>query len=268
MNKEISNLIFKLSDPQLIEADIISWGSPILSFGNYEKSKIATLGINPSNKEFVDNQNNELKANKRRFHTLTSLNINSWSEINDDHISIIKNSFNEYFNINPYDNWFKKLDYLISGSSYSYYFPSGEACHLDLVPFATNSKWSELSSEQKKCLLNIGANFLGKIIENSEIEIIILNGQTVIDNLIKISNVNLHKEIQDDWRLNRKLSNGVKGFSYSGSLNKIGNIKLKKVIKIYGFNHNIQSSFGVTKKVQSSIRSWLSKEISKHFYEL
>ena len=37
MNKEISNLIFKLSDPQLIEADIISWGSPILSFGNYEK---------------------------------------------------------------------------------------------------------------------------------------------------------------------------------------------------------------------------------------
>jgi len=251
-----------LKETEIEYAKIIPWSTPVYSFGNIQNSKLATLGINPSNREFENLKGEELVGYNRRFHTLNSLNISKWAQIDHDKTIQIKMLCDEYFQRNPYDQWFKKLDYLISGSSYSYYFPSNEACHLDLIPFATSEKWSDLKIEQQNFLLKKSSNFLGDLIKNSNIEYLILNGSSVIKNFEAITNVKFSKELIQNWSLNRRKGKPVRGYSYEGEINKIGKIELNREIKILGFNHNIQSSYGITNDVQKSIRSWISKKIT------
>lgn len=263
MRPELETLIQRLGDPALEKAEVITWGSPIISFGNLSNSKIATLGLNPSNREFVDENGSELTGDKRRFHTLGSLGLKRWSEASEKHTDLITQLCNEYFYRNPYDSWFKKLDYLISGTSLSYYFPSGEACHLDIIPYATSCKWTDLSPEQRSSLLKITGDTLGLLLQQSPIKIIILNGQTVVDHLQKVSNVTLRKTHMPSWSLPRKGNDGVAGFSYVGEISQIAGIRLNQSISILGYNHNIQSSFGVTTQVQTSIRIWISKKVKE-----
>src|SRR5207302_775531 len=121
----------------LCAAQVIPWSSPVPVFGNLETAKVATLGINPSNREFVDVSGNELDGNSRRFHTLRSLDIPTWTKAKDRHLQLINDSCSDYFQRNPYDAWFRKLDSIITGTNTSYYHSLSHACHLDLVPYAT-----------------------------------------------------------------------------------------------------------------------------------
>ena len=265
MRNEISDVLKRLADPNIAELSVMQWASPILAFGNPLLSKIATLGLNPSDKEFIDDKGQELANNNRRFQTLKSLGISKWSEVNNDQIKLLEDQCNEYFIRKPYDGWFKRLDFLISGTSLSYYFPSMEACHLDLVPYATSIKWGNLSTSQKSRLLNDYGDFLGRIIEKSEnLKVLVLNGKTVIDNLQKISDVSFIVTEEPTWNLSRENTNDIKGYSYIGHLSQIGGIELGKKILILGFNHNIQSSFGVTSLVQQEIRNWISEKTKEY----
>lgn len=239
------------------ETDIISWACPVPFFGDISRAKIATLGINPSNLEFLDDDGAELKAVSRRFHNLHSLNLNSWEDVSGDELSYIITDCTNYFNHNPYDRWFKKLDYLISGTSYSYYFPSGEACHIDLVPYATKNKWSVLSTAEQQLLLDKSIPILFYMLKHSNINTLILNGQSVVNQFQKVTNCILNKELKTHWNLIREGGGDVLGYSYEGTLEQM----TKKPIKVLGFNHNIQSSFGITKEVQESIRKWITVNI-------
>jgi hypothetical protein len=265
MTAELLNLVERLSDPKLRKADVIIWGSPIISFGNLSHSKIATLGLNPSNREFVDEKGKELNGHQRRFHTLYSLGLQRWSDAGEEHLNLIAELCDEYFFRNPYDGWFKRLDYLISGTSMSYYFPSGEACHLDLIPYATANKWTDLTPDQKKMLLQLAGDTLGLLLRSSSIKLLVLNGQTVVDHLEKVCGIEFKRKHMPSWTLPRKGSDGVAGYSYVGTINRIADIPLQHEIKVLGYNHNIQSSFGVTSEVQNSIRTWISKKAKETF---
>lgn len=267
MNAELSILVNRLNNPVLQQTEIITWGCPVPSFGNLSAAKIATLGLNPSNKEFVDDNGKELAGKNRRFHTLKSLGLENWTDIEEEHIKLIIEGCYGYFNRNPYDSWFKKLDNIISGTTMSYYFPSGKACHLDLIPYATSCKWTDLSSQQKSLLLNTVGDILGLLINKSSIELLILNGQTVVDNLERISQTKFKKMPMAEWTLPRKSNEGVLGYAYKGSIKQLVGIKLNRKIQVLGFNHNIQSSFGVTKQIQTSIRNWISHSSKEIFNE-
>src|SRR5690348_5636215 len=80
MNEELSILVSRLNDPIVSENEVIHWGCPVPSFGNLSTAKIATLGLNPSNREFVDKNGRELDGVHRRFHTLNSLGLSKWSD--------------------------------------------------------------------------------------------------------------------------------------------------------------------------------------------
>lgn len=263
MNNELIKLINNLDNPAVSKASVITWGSPVLSFGNPHSSRIATLGLNPSNREFLDNNGNELEGEKRRFHTLRSLGLSEWSHANEAHLNLIEESFENYFNRNPYDGWFRRLDYLISGTAISYYSPSSSACHLDLIPYATSDKWTDIASEHKTYLLRLVGDTLGSQLNQSSIEILILNGQSVIENIEKITEITFQKIQMSDWTLPRKDKEGVAGFSYSGIIKNLGKVELKRKIYVLGYNHNIQSSFGVTHKVQNSIRKWITEKATE-----
>src|ERR1019366_4958094 len=240
---------------------------PVPSFGNLFFAKIATVGLNPSNREFVDVLGNELNGPSRRFHTLISLGLRQWGDVNQNHITIILDSCLEYFNRNPYDSWFKKLDNLISGTSMSYYFPSSQACHLDLIPYATSTKWADLSIEQKNTLLKISGDSLARLLNTSSIRLLVLNGSSVVANFQKLSNLKFEKIHMPNWNLNRKAISDVEGFAYKGQIESLSGTRLKNKISVLGYNHNIQSSFGVTSKIQLSIRNWISESAKEIFHE-
>lgn len=258
MHETLSKLISLMNSRELISSEIIEWGSPIPVFGEVKKSVIATLGLNPSNREFMTPDGTELTGKLRRFHSLSSLEIERWTDITDLHLEKIWKKCTGYFQENPYDGWFKSLDILISGTNSSYYSSLFPACHLDLVPYATHRKWANLSAGQKSTLLQVSGNALGEILRDSPIKAIVLNGRTVIETLTRISDVAFEVTTIPQWSLPRSNGKMVAGVAYRGSINNISGIELGRSIEVLGFNHNIQSSFGVTTQVRKSIQEWIT----------
>lgn len=249
-------LVNCLDHAALSGTSVIPWSSPVLSFGDLSTSKVATLGLNPSNREFVDGSGKELDGPFRRFHTLKSLRLMRWADANAKHLRLIVDSCRAYFRGNPYDSWFKKLDYLISGTGASYYL--GGACHLDLIPYATSCKWTELTRRQRASLLTAAGNTLALLLRDSPVRLLILNGNSVVAQLQEIGGIQLEEQSMADWSLPRQ-SSPVGGVAYRGTVRHLSGVKLEDEILVLGFNHNIQSSFGVTTKVTDAIRQWIAR---------
>ena len=260
MYAALTNLIDKLDRLDAKKTNIIKWGCPVPSFGDLSRSKVASLGLNPSNKEFVNNNGEELNGVNRRFPTLNSLKLKKWSDVDASHLIEISQACRDYFIGNPYDRWFKKLDEIVSGANASFYSSTNCACHLDLIPFATVQKWTNLTPAQKKNLINTTGDILGLLLRDSPVSILILNGRSVVKYFEEISAISLDSLLMPEWSLGRSIDGGVKGIAYFGSTSHVGNIDLGRTILILGYNHNIQSSFGVTKNVVQNIRIWVANK--------
>ena len=189
----LATLIDRLDSPEMSNTDVIHWGSPVPSFGDLSTATVATLGLNPSNREFMDDSGNELEGEKRRFHTLASLGIESWADADSRHLRLIVDSCQSYFAGNPYDRWFRRLDQILLGVSASYYSGLFSACHLDLIPYATSRKWTELAPKQRTALLDIAADTLALLLRDSDIRLLILNGKSVVDHFETVTGVGLER---------------------------------------------------------------------------
>ena len=263
MYHTLVTLLNRLEQSVSPETSVIQWGAPVLSFGDVESSELATLGLNPSNREFVDEEGNELSGSKRRFPTLRSLQIESWKQADHDHLRQIIRSCKDYFQRNPYERWFSKLDDLLSTANCSYYdrLFDRSACHLDIVPYATSEKWGSLSHEQRTTLLNISVDTLGLVLRKSPVKVLILNGRAVVDHFEYITGVDWDVRKQLEWALPRSSGPDVMGVSFQGYVSEIGGITIGREVHVLGYNHNIQSSYGVSTEVLNSIRDWIGESI-------
>jgi len=216
---------------------------------------VATLGLNPSNREFVDELGNELNGSARRFETLKSLKLSRWADADVNHFRKIWKSCRDYFSRNPYNGWFKRLDQLLADTKASYY--RGSACHLDLVPYATSCKWTSLLPSQRASLLCASGDTLGLLLRKSRIRLLVLNGASVIWHFQAVFGVTLEREVMCDWSLRRGKNSSVAGYAYKGYLKTPSGVKLDRQILVLGFNHNIQSSFGVTREVMGAMQRWI-----------
>jgi len=255
----LMTLIDRLDSEAVSGTDVIRWGCPVPSFGDLSTSRVATLGLNPSNREFVDLSGNELQGQRRRFHTLNSLGLTSWSEVDARHLRLILEACRSYFSGNPYNAWFKRLDLVVSGAKASYYDESYGACHLDLIPYATERKWTELTAQQRSLLLSVAGNSLGLLLRDSPIRILILNGRSVVDQFQDIAGVYLERQEMPAWSLPRQSPRNVAGVAYRGVVDALSGIVLEHKLLVLGFNHNLQSSFGVTTGVIHAIRGWIAQ---------
>ena len=261
MHTTLTTLIDRLDSSATSESGVIHWGAPVPSFGDLATSHVATLGLNPSNREFVDEAGSELQGTARRFHTLNSLGLPSWADTDSRHLRLILESCRSYFLVNPYDRWFKRLDFVVSAASASYYETNRAACHLDLIPYATARKWAELGARQRSSLLAIAADTLGLLLRDSPVQILILNGQSVVEHFQEIAGVRLDRERMHSWSLPRVPKPDVAGFAYRGFIESLAGVALPRRILVLGYNHNLQSSFGVTSQVIRSIREWISNTL-------
>src|SRR5262249_29185082 len=149
----------------------------------------------------------------------------------------------------------------LSPAAVTFYGLTANACHLDLIPFATERKWTELTGSQRNALLDASGDTLGSLIQDSDIRVLILNGSAVIQTFERQSGIDLARQPMRSWALPRKSNADVTGIAYRGSTNRIGDVHLRRELLVLGFNHNIQSSFGVTTDVMGAIARWVSAHV-------
>ncbi|HET7550625.1 MAG TPA: hypothetical protein VFK04_05000 [Gemmatimonadaceae bacterium] len=250
-------LLDRLASDAVRDADVITWGCPVPAFGDPSVARVATLGLNPSNREFVDDRGSELADDVRRFHTLRSLGLASWDDAGVEHLERILEACVDYFAGNPYDRWFRRLDTVVSATGASFYDPASPACHLDLIPYATTCKWTELSARQRACLLDLARDTLGLLLRHSAVRVLILNGYSVISHFQDATGITLQRTEMPDWALPRRSGNHVAGLAFHGRVDTVSGFPLSHELLVLGFNHNLQSSYGVTTAVMRAIRGWV-----------
>jgi hypothetical protein len=159
---------------------VVSGSTPVVAFGDPVAATVATLGINPSSREFLDDSGGLLTGSRRRLATLTSLGVERHEDLNHHHGEIIVEACASYFERRPYRRWFDPLDRLLRGAlGVSYY--DRTACHLDLVQWATDPLWSRLAAGIRSALLRQDAAFLRRQLGQPDLGVVIVNGRAVME---------------------------------------------------------------------------------------
>ena len=255
MHSTLRTLVGSLADGSLAGTEVIPWASPVPFFGDPLTSVAASLGINPSKHEFLDEAGDELRGEFRRLHTLSSLGLSSWQDAEDSHLRQIHEGCIRDFAGNPYDLWFGKLESILNRINLSYYDGLSRACHLDLVPFATRQVWRHLTSQESSRLLKASGRAFGLILRDSQVRVLILNGRSVVRHFERHSGVRLSRTSMPTWSIQ---SGRVRGVGFRGLVDSVAGIHLGRALLVLGFNHNIQSSFGVPREVVSEVGDWVA----------
>ena len=237
---------------------VIQWACPVPYFGDARLATVATVGINPSNREFTDVGGGELAGEERRLPTLRSLGLSRWADADSRHLRTVIAACDSYFRKRPYDRWFGVLERILEPSGHTFYGLSPSACHVDLVPFATHHKWGGLPSGDRIRLLDVNDEPFSLLVRSTSIRLLILNGRSVVDAFQDTFDVRLDPVKMPRWDL-RRVSGHVKGFGYVGTVSTLAGVPLDRQLLIAGFNHNLQSSFGVTGEAIDAIGEWLAE---------
>ncbi len=179
------------------DCGVLRGSTPVVSFGDFIKAKVATLGINPSSKEFAaaGTTNGLLPQGKKRLADGESLGLLSTDPLDDDTAEPILGpggakeiweACRDYFKgPNAYWSWFNDLEKVVGFTGTSY--RDDTACHLDLSPWATDPVFSGLTNDQQERLLLGEADFLSWQIAKSNIELVIFNSAQAFDRLNKVN---------------------------------------------------------------------------------
>jgi len=212
---------------------ILPGSTPVVSFGDVRKASVATLGLNPSDREFRQGGKNrpELRRIDQRLETLASLGTDDLSSASSDLICRVFQACNGYFQKtpfgNPYRGWFDVLDGILKATLLKVSYYDGTACHLDLVQWATSDKWSDLDRYDKQVLIDDDLPFLKQQLSLEHIRVLFLNGTGVVTQCRELQACALNERpaipVADSIEL--KLSVG----------------SVRHGAKVIGWNKNIQS---------------------------
>ena len=244
-------------------ASVIPWAAPVPYFGAALSSVVATVGINPSSLEFTDAMGRELDGQERRLPTLRSLGLQRWADADSRHLRRVVSDCSTYFSGRPYDRWFSVLERVLKRSGFTYYGREPSASHIDLVAFATRQRWSSLPVQERRRLLRSTSAPFALLVRSISARVLVLNGRSVIEAFETSAQTELEPVRMTTWDLPRT-GGSVPGFAYVGRINEFAGVPLDRDVTVAGFNHNLQSSFGVTSAVIQEIGVWLASLIRMH----
>jgi hypothetical protein len=146
---------------------------PILWFGNAftTKPRILTVGANPSSNEFKAPSVRALQNGEKVTDLIASVNLQR--EVID--------SYNGYFNYQPYIKWFGPVEWFLQEFKTSYQKPAYfRGLHVDLFPFATIPDFSDIQTIVAEALFASGwaSNLLKDIIGFLHPHLVIVFGRT------------------------------------------------------------------------------------------
>jgi hypothetical protein len=213
---------------------IVIDSTPVIAFGNPTSSTVATLGINPSKIEFCNSRGDLFEGTLRRLATLKSLDVRLRDELGSPQGDAILNDCATYFERKPY-KWFKPLErILFEGAGASYH--NDQACHLDLVQWATDPIWGQLNPAARRLLLDDGLPFLQQLLSKESFQIVIVNGRTVLKTVEQLG--------LTEWSHEEHLDGPPPVDLYLGT---------NRGLKWLGWSCNLQSQPGALKHVGSLI---------------
>jgi hypothetical protein len=250
--------LMPLLEPGHGHSDVLSWACPVPFFGHLESACLATVGINPSDREFTAKNGAELTGPAQRLPTLRSLTLPDWADADERARKEIAAACCSYFERNPYQRWFGVLQQLIEPTGLSYYVPGSDACHLDIVPWATSRKWGLLPTTSKVALLHRAEQAVARVIAYSPLMMLVLNGREVVRQFEFLVGQRLEPAKVRAWDLARHNGQAVAGVAYRAAITEIAGIPLGREILVAGYNHNLQSSFGVSSAVRAAISEWIA----------
>lgn len=233
----------RIRRPIPADSCVVPGSTPVVAFGNARTATVATLGLNPSRVEFLDRYGRELVGVDRRLATHRSLGLSDLSDAPSSVVEQVLRDCIEYFSRNPYWQWFGHLEQVLNdiGASYS----DGSACHLDLVQWATDPTWSGLPRGLQGKLTDDDAVFFKQQLTNENINLLLVNGKSVIDQLRRKREVIL-KEV-----------NGVQNHNTRFVVGKVFDR-----VCVVGWSTNLQSSFGVTTEWKTAIADRAAQLVS------
>lgn len=151
---------------------------PVLFFGDLFSARVATVGRNPSDQEYLDRRGVLLAGSKRRFATLASLGVETRATLSDKRADeAIAWMRGYYADGKPVYGWFGALGRVARALGVS--FQSGSAVHLDLVQEATKPTWSKLSGSEHEALLADDLLFLEWQIRTFPLGAVVCTSKTV-----------------------------------------------------------------------------------------
>lgn len=163
-------LLDKISEPLPTNIGIVKGSIPIVFFGNVEKAEIATLSLNPSNKEFKH-------KGKKRCVDRTELKVEDHQKLTREQSESVYQSLLLYFKVNPYKTWFNPMNNLFEKKRLEYY--NDKIVHLDISPWATSNKWNNLSPEVRESIID--TSIIKNVIEKRGIKKLFINGKTTFN---------------------------------------------------------------------------------------
>lgn len=152
---------------------------PILFFGDLFKSEIVTVGLNPSDQEYLSKSGTMLAGAGQRFATLASLGATDRASLRDTQCEEAIWWMRDYYAPGKpvYGSWFNALSRVVEAFGAS--FARRSAAHLDLVQEATRPVWSELPVSKRAALLEQDLPFLEWQIRTFPLRAVICTGKTV-----------------------------------------------------------------------------------------
>jgi len=162
--------IARIKQSYPVHGAVLPDSTAVISFGNPNTARVATLGINPSHGEFAN-------TNLRR---LSDFEVTTPSDLSVAQAREVAHACYNYFtSAKPY-KWFKSMEeFAVLPSGASYY--NGTACHLDLSPWATKPIWKELPLDVREQLLEADTGFLRDQLREHAFEAILVNGRQALE---------------------------------------------------------------------------------------
>lgn len=224
---------------------VVVGSTPVVAFGDPQRAEVATLGINPSAREFVEG-GRLLSGPARRLATLASVGATATEQLTDAQVRDVMDDCAVYFSPdrNPYMRWFDPLDRLmVAGLGVSY--RDGTACHLDLVQWATDPVWGKLPPETRSLLLADGVPHLREQLRYANTRLVLLNGRQVLNHVEETGLAVLEP-------LQQLHVGAVRCTLMAGE---------GSGVRFLGWSTNLQSSFGVSLAFRERLAAWLAEMV-------
>src|SRR5260221_5954000 len=121
---------------------------PVLFFGDLFAAEVASVGLNPSDQEYLTKTGQMLTSRAQRFATLDSLGANDRAALLDPQCDEAVEWMRAYYDEGKpvYGAWFNALSRVVVGFGVG--FRERSAAHLDLVQESTSPVWSELPAAE------------------------------------------------------------------------------------------------------------------------
>jgi hypothetical protein len=152
---------------------------PVLFFGDLLGCEVATVGLNPSHREYLTKDGTLLAGAAQRFATIHSLRAEGRLSLSDNQCAVAIERMRGYYDPGRpvYSSWFSALARVVDGFGAS--FRARSCAHLDLVQESTKPVWSQLERAEREELLERDLPFLEWQIRTFPLRAVICTGATV-----------------------------------------------------------------------------------------